>query len=98
MHTLFASTFAAVYALKPPYSTCGGFSKGGGGGGGKSPPPSPLYESLNTYAVSTALAMVQLAIFLQSCLKLGYSEACAIHLGRIMSAYKFVFYLLVFGL
>ena len=35
-----------------------------------------------------ALAMVQLAIFLQSCLKLGYSEACAIHLGRIMSAYN----------
>ena len=30
-----------------------------------------------------AVAIVQLASFLQSCLKLGYSEACAIHLGII---------------
>ena len=49
-----------------------------------------------------ALAMVQMAIFLRSCLKLGYSEACTIHLGRIISAYKlffgFLFILLVFGL
>ena len=35
--------------------------------------------------------MVQMAIFLQSCLKLGYSEACTIHLGKIISAYKLFF-------
>ena len=35
--------------------------------------------------------MVQIAIFLQSCLKLGYSEACTVHLGRIIGAYKLFF-------
>ena len=55
MHTLFATTFAAVYALKPPYyNTCADFKRGGGGGG-ESPLPPPC---MNPWLATVVLYLI----------------------------------------